>query len=412
MGSFKRLKKSSGATYSVLCKTYLVASIALLFSSVANAETGEVSAVGSGRDATEATLSLLRVTVAKYFKDEPPALVKNILQNEILPNASSFVQSYKVADSRSGSMSISANVDLDVLRALFSLRAEKLDEAPGARALVIVKGARIPDILTDPKITLNPYLALETAAKERMSRRQFTPVVLDPAELQESGAGDDVASAELLRGLGAKADARLALGISSRYETFENENSHNKEERLVLHAVLVDVKNGLTIGRSSTFVATPKAVRMQYNAELQKVLLEESKDLFQETLVMAGKRLAKDLSHDESSLVRVQNPLNAWLVGRFRTALEGVKGVKSVVELSASRGKFDLRVRPAISTADLTKGLMAQTFEDFSIAVVPAAEAGAVEETPAPNLFVKLAPKAPPAEAVPPTGGGPNAEMP
>ncbi|MGZ3693815.1 MAG: hypothetical protein ACXWQO_06415, partial [Bdellovibrionota bacterium] len=313
----------------------------------ASAETGEVSAVGFGRDAAEATVSLLRATVVKYFKDEPANLTRNVLQNEILPNASSFVQSYKVLDSgKSGSMGITANVDLDVLRALFSVRPEKFGEPAGTKVLVVVRGAKIPDSLTTPTSTLNPYAAIELAVKERLARRQFTPVTISQEDLQDSGAGDDVASAELMRGLGAKAEARLAVGISSRYETFENENSHRKEERLLLTAVLVDVKSGVAIGHSSGHFTNPQAKRDQYNIELQKSLSEESKDLFQELFVTAGKRLAKDSGHDDFSLVRVQYPLNGWLVSRFRTALEGVKGVKSVLESGASRGRFDLSVKP------------------------------------------------------------------
>src|SRR5687768_15979203 len=133
MALFKRLKKSSGAMFSPSRKVYLLASITLLFTSVAGAETGEVSAVGSGRDSSEASVSLLRSTVSKYFKDEPAAITQNVLQNEIIPNASSFVQSYKVLESQKGMVSISANVDLDVLRALFSIRADKLGEPAGAK---------------------------------------------------------------------------------------------------------------------------------------------------------------------------------------------------------------------------------------------------------------------------------------
>jgi hypothetical protein len=377
----------------------------------AHAETGEVSAIGSGHDAAEATLSLLRSTVAKYFKDEPSAVVRSVLQNEILPNAASFVQSYRVLDSKAGTMSISANVDLDVLRALFGLRPDKLGEPANAKALVVVRGARIPDNFTTPNATVNPYAALELAAKERFSRRRFTPVVLSAAEVQELGAGDDVSSAELLRGLGAKAEARLALGISSHYETFESEHSYHKEERVVFTAVLVDVKNGTVVGRTSTHFTNPVTKRDQYNIELQKLIVEDSRDLFQEVFVQAGKRLAKESAKDDSVVVRVLQPANAMLTGRLRTALEAVKGVKSVLEYSASRGHFDFRVKPAVSAAELSKGLLAQNLEDATITVVSPADAGAQpEEAVSPGLFVRVAPKAPAAAEGPvQPEGGPNA---
>lgn len=396
--------------YSASLKAYLVA--ALLFmptlAHTARAETGEVSAVGSGHDAGEATLSLLRSTVAKYFKDEPAAVVRNVLQNEIIPNASSFVQSYRVLDSKAGNVTISANVDLDVLRALFSLRPDKIGEEANAKALVVVKGARIPDNFTSPNATVDPYAALELAAKERLTRRHFTPVTLSAAEIQELGAGEDITSPELLRGLGAKAEARLALGISSRYETFENENSHRKEERVIFTAALVDVKNNVLVGKATTHFTNPATKRDQYNIELQKLIVEDSKDLFQDVLVAAGKRLGHETGKDDSAIVRVLQPQNAMLTGRLRAALEGVKGVKSALEYAASRGHFDFRVKPAIAAAELGKALLAQNFEDMAITVVSAADAGPQpEEVVAPALFVRLAPKAPAAAEGPvqPEGG-------
>lgn len=379
--------------FSALLKPYLLAGILLMGSTAALAETGEVSAVGMGRDSGEATLSLLRIAVAKYFKDEPAPLTKAVLQSEILPNASSFVQSYKVLESRPGSVSISANVDLDVIRALFTLRAEKIGEANGAKALVVVKGARIPDSLTTPASTLNPYAAIELALKERLTRRQFTPAVLTAEELQESNAGDDAASAELLRGLGAKAEARIAVGVSSRYETFENENSHSKDERIVLSATMVDVKSGTTIGRSTAHVGNPKVKRDQYNVELQKLLVEESKDLLQELFVMAGKRFSKDAGQEEQTIVRVVRPENAFLVSRFRTVLESVKGVKSVLEFQAIRGSFDFRLKPSLGAAEILKGLKDQAPED--LAITEAQGEKPAEGELAPKVYVQLAAKVP-----------------
>lgn len=408
MGLFKRSKRSSGGTFSVSYRNaYLLALLALGLAHSALAETGEVSAIGNGRDVGEATLSLLRNSVTKYFTDEPAAITRPILQNEIIPNASSFVQSYKMLEgSKGGAVSISANVDLDVLRALFSLRPDRMGEEKGAKALVVVRGARIPEAMGGAA-PANPYLALEQAAKERFSRRQFEPLVLGANELQEMGIGDDVTSPELLRGLGAKKEARLVLGVASHYESFENENAHGKDERLLLTATLVDVKAGTVIGRSSIHVTNPKTRRDIYVSDLQKVLLEESKDLFQDVIVSAGKRLAKEGTKEEFALVRVQYPPNALLVSRFRTALEAVKGVKSVVEFSAHRGAYDFALRPALAEAALVKSLQSQELPEMAITILQTTDA-VVEEGPRPVLLVRLSPKADPA-AAPKAEGGENA---
>jgi hypothetical protein len=369
-----------------------------------SAESGEVSSIGIGRDVTEATSSLLRNAVSKYLRDEPAAITNPIVQHEIIPNASSFVQSYKVLEgSKGGSVSLSANVDLDVLRALFSVRPERLGETKGVKALVVVRGARIPESMGGQNPG-NAYKGLEAAAAERLARRQFTPVMLAPGELQELGIGEDVTSPELLRGLGAKKEARLVLGVASKYETFDNENAHSKDERILLTATLVDVKAGNVVGRSSVHVTNPRTRRDYYVQDLQKILLEESKDLFQDVIVAVGKRLGREGMKEEFALIRIQYPQNAPLIGKFRSVLEGLPGVKSVLEYSAHRGSFDLALRPALTEKDLVKGLRAQPPEDFAVTILENVSATA-EEGVKPTLLVRLTPKV---EEPAATNGGPG----
>jgi hypothetical protein len=353
---------------------YLLAALSL--SGPAFAETGVVNAVGYGKESPEAINSLLRSVVTKYFKEDPEALTKAVLQNEILPNASSFVQSYKILEGgRGASVSLSANVDLDIIRALLSLTPAGLGETGPVKAFVVAKGARLPDgaqVAKAGATAIDPYSVLDTAARERLARRQFDVVRLTPEEYTALGQGDDVASFELLRGLGARAGARVALGISSKYETYENENSHNKEQRIVLTATLVDVKTGALLGKSSANVTEPKGRRDQYAADLQRTLAEEGKDLFHEAFVSAGKKLNKSSGQEEFSVVRVEKPGNAQLLGKFRVLLESIKGVKSVVEYSAARGFFDFALRPAQKDGALGKALKALAPEDLTIAVLDA----------------------------------------
>jgi hypothetical protein len=339
--------------------------------------------------------------VGKYFKEDPETLTKSILQNEILPNASSFVQSYKILEGGRGtSVSLSANVDLDIIRALLSLTPAGMGETGPVKAFVVTKGARLPDGAQAAKAgahPIDPYGVLDSAARERLARRQFEVVRLSADETAALGPGDDVAAFELLRGLGARAGARVALGISSKYETFENENSHSRDQRIVLSATLVDVKTGTVLGKSSANVSEPRGRRDQYAADLQRILAEEGKDLFHETFVSAGKKLNKSSGTEDFSVVRVQKPGNALLVTKFRSLLESVKGVKSVVEYSASRGFFDFALRPVQKEAALAKSLKALASEDLVITVV---EPVTAEGGKAPAVAVTLAAK----EAAPAVG--------
>ncbi len=392
MASSARSKKSLGRTCWAsskprLLSLYLLA-LVFSFSAETRAETGIVSAIGSGKETAEAMVSLLRSVVGKYFRDSPAALSRAILQSEIAPNASSFVQSYKILESRRDAVSLSANVDLDVIQALFSLTPTKIGESSGAKALVVVKGARLPDGVLQEKAPTNPYAPLEVAAKERFQRRQFEVASLSSEEMQAVGAGEDVASPELLRGLGARAGARVALGISSHYEAFENENSHNKELRIVVTAVIVDVKQGALLGKSSITVPEPKGRKDQYAADLQRSLVEEGKDLFHEAFVSAGRKFMKVQGQEDFMLVRVQSPANATLVAKFRGLLESIKELKSVVEFGAQRGSLDLAVRPALKPATLAKLVKALPSEELKITLLDTVGQG--EQV---ALAVQLAPK-------------------
>lgn len=397
---------------------YLVA--ALLFTTgAARAAEGVVNATGTGRDTSEAITNLLRTTVGKYFKEQPQ-LTRAILQTEIVPNASSFVQSYKLNEgSKGGAVSLSANVDLDVIHGLLSLTPKNIGEDAGAKALVLVRGAKLSDSLLaslKSKPPPDPFAPLAEAAKERFFRREFTDAELSAEDLQATGAGDEISSPELLRGLGAKAGARVVLAITGKYETYENENAHNKEERVVLAATLVDVKTGGLLGRAQVNVVNPKSRKEQYVADLQRNVIDESKDLLQDIFVAAGRKLVKAETHDDFTVVRVQFASNATLVARFRQMLEAVPGARSVTELSVSRGKFDFAVRPRLAEASIVKSVMAAQAQASDISVLPIESlASAAESEPhPPAVSVKLEPKETvPAAGLPPANvpdkGGANA---
>jgi hypothetical protein len=399
MHSSKKLKKSSGATCSLFSKQSLaslglLALSALFLPKAACAEaSGVVAAVGSGKEASDAIANLLRATMAKYFSDEPAALTKSLLDREIIPNATSFVQSYKLLDSAKGTVSLSANVDLDVMRALLSLTPSKLGAGTAPKALIVVKSAHLPDFVPAPKNgapQANPYAVLDAAAKDRFARRGFEPVVATSAEVMAMSPSEDVGSPEVLRGLGMKSGARLVLGITSRRERFENENSHNHDERVVLNAALIDVKSGAVLGRSTTNVNEPKSRRDQFVADFARMIADDSKDLFQDLFVAAGKRLGPADHQEDFSIVRVQFPSNPGLVAKFRGLLEA-KGLKSVTEYSIRRGAFDLAIRPAMKEGALAKILSELSSDEISVAMQGPAAAEEGERRP--DITVKVAPK-------------------
>src|SRR5690606_2502079 len=135
---------------------------------------------------------------------------KNVLQSEILQNASSFVQSYRILEgSKASAVTLSANVDLDMIHGLLGLTPKNIGEAEGAGALVVVRSAKLPDsVLSGIKAAnkpADPFQALGEAARERFQRREFEVAPLAHAPEAE---GDDQFGSEALRAAGLKSGAR------------------------------------------------------------------------------------------------------------------------------------------------------------------------------------------------------------
>jgi hypothetical protein len=395
MALSKRSKRSSGVTSlassKALIAVLLLTAPCFFWPGALRADAGIVSATGSGKEISEAIVALLRSVMARHFSDVPAQLSKNIFQNEIAPNAASFVQSYRILEGGRGSaVSLTANVDLEVIRSLFALSPKGLDEPAGAKALVVVKGARLPDAVVSAG-SVNPYSVLESYAQERLGRRGFDVVVVGPDELQALGMGEDVAGPEFLRALGARAGARVAVGISSRSESAESEGSQAREQRLVVTSTMVDMKAGVVLGRASITVSEPRGRRDQYAADLQKTLAEDGRALFHETFVAAGKKVMKVPGQQDYSLVRVQSPPSAVVVTRFRGLLESARNTRSVVEHGAGRGYFDLAVRPAMKPADLAVLMRSLPAEDMNIVILEPLGFSAGERPP--ELLVRLVPR-------------------
>jgi len=342
--------------------------------SVSVAETGIVSGIGYGRDVNEAIAALLRSVILKNFRSPESAnLLKNVIQQEIIPNSSAFVQSYRLLDGVKGkSISVSANVDLEVVRSLISVTPQRLQEEGIPKVLILVQGASLPEPQKE-KDFLNPFQAIEVAGWERFERRGFAPVKLSEEEVRAAG-DEQVSTPEFLRGLGAKAGARLAVGISGKFEQFENENSQNKETKLVLNATIYDVKMGRILGKKTLRVSTPKSRRDQFAIDLQKILQEESKGLYHEVIVDAGSKLGKSADARDFVVMRVGAASSYQLINKFRIALESHKDIRGVVEYSIGRGFVDLSVRPMLPAPTLVKILKSLNSEDFAVSGQVASE--------------------------------------
>src|SRR5665213_1433675 len=78
---------------------FIVLFMVIMNAAPAFSDSGVITVTGTGKDTGEAIAYILRSIVTKHFRSDA-TLVSPILQNEILPNAASFVQSYKMADSK------------------------------------------------------------------------------------------------------------------------------------------------------------------------------------------------------------------------------------------------------------------------------------------------------------------------
>ena len=342
---------------------------ATFFSNLSFAETPQVIST-SGRDLSEAFDNVLKITVSKFLQDKPE-FYRPILQNEILSTTNSFIQSYKITDKRSdGAVSVSAVVDLDVIRGLFSFAPKAFGEE-AQRVLIIVKGEPVPDDkkTKNKKLEGNPYSVLDDLVKERMARRKFEPIFLDNVEITGLGFSEDTLSTELMRGLGSKYAARLVVGIVSHFESVENENSHSMEDRVVTQSVILDMKSGNILAKATGNIAAPKGPRDQYVSDLRRSLFEEGKSLLLDMMINAGKKFLGGQNSAERSFVRVLLPGNAGLVAKFRALLEAAPGVKGIQEWSLQRGKYDFMIKPAISKEKLTSLIQGIKSDDIAVEI-------------------------------------------
>jgi hypothetical protein len=356
-------------------------------------EGGVVTVVGAGKDSGEALNAALRTAITRNLKNDQE-LIRSVQPGEISPNANSFIQSYRLIEGgRAGVVSVSANIDLDVVRALVGLTPIRLGEE-GAKALVAVRGFSLPETAIGKQVAgveVDPFSALVENAKLRLERRSFQVVVATKEDLSALGPEENVASIEVLRGLAARVGARVAIGVSAQTEMFENENSHNREERVVVRALILDARQGVALAKVSTQAPVPKSKRDQYVTDLQKNLVEESRELFHELFVEAGKRMNRKSGNAGFMVLRVQYPSAPATIQKFRGALEAAKGIRSVTELQFFRGALDFAVSPSMEPSVLAKTIQGLAGEDFQVTILEPFLSQ--EEKRVPALLVKVAPK-------------------
>ena len=327
-----------------------------------------VTVSGMGVDPASAFKNILESEVPNFVKIEGP-LGRSILQDEILVNAASFVPTYKVieSDSVKNTVKINADIALDVIRALFAFNAPSMGEDPKSKVLLLVRNFKVTDI-PRPKSggpAPNPFTVLEQLGKERFARRQFTTISPDEADLSSLSPIDDISNADLLRTFALKANTRLALGINAKSESGENENTHQEEDRIVITGTLLDTKSGAVLSRATAKLLAPRGKAEFLNGLYRRALLDETKDFFQDLFVGAGRQVLGAGSKSDITVLRVVNPVNAVLVGKFRTAVQASREIKSIVEYRLQRGAYDFAVKPALDFNSLAKVLKNIKSEDF-----------------------------------------------
>lgn len=337
----------------------------LLPLSLSAAEYGNVPSAGTGKDLAEAMASAVRAVAIKQVKAEQGYL-KAMLHGEILPQASSFITSYKILeDGKSGFVNITAQVDADVLRAFFTLtpKALGIESDQPAKIVIVLKGPKIEALEKDKEKT-DYYQPFALLAREKLQRRGFESVFLDPKEI--ASLSEDI-SPESVRTYGAKAEAQLALGLILNRQFVENENTHQEEERIYINGALVDVKGGRVLAKHGGYFLVPRVRRESLKVEFERVMLEEGKDVLREIFVHAGEALAGGDQKQDLTVLRIQDPMNGTLIQKFKAALDGSRDWKSFLEYRVQRGRYDFAVRPAIKHEALLAKLKALNLEDVEI---------------------------------------------
>lgn len=329
----------------------------------AQADSG-IAVSATGKDLSDAQVKAVRLAIAQLNASERAA-ISGIIDSEIVPYAAQFVSSYKVTDTGKGQYtSIQTSIDADQLRSLIAINPKNLGvDEKVAKVLAIIKAPKLNTGKEDA--SYEKMIAPEIA--NRFSARHFKTVRPSGISIDQIALSDDLLSAEFLQTLGTKHEAQLVFAISASIEEVENENNHNKEERLFLEGMLVDVKKGNVLARNKVSALMPQGKREVITAALEAILQERIGELMQDMLVHAGGIYLKSSPQFAGLIVRIVSPQSAGLVQQFRVFLEGQKDIKSVLEHSVQRGAYDFAVSTGLDAAKLLAKLKSTATDGFTM---------------------------------------------
>lgn len=319
---------------------------------------GSVNVVASGKDLQEAMQNALHEAIVSNLQKDKSldkAVLKAIVENELIDTAQ-IVSSYKILETGSGGfVNISATVETDVVKALSSIIPKNFGGEKDAKAFVVIKTGSLPA----PALHESLVKTLEAVATDKLTRRKFR--VITGSDVEEADAyGDEIVSQEALQSLGDKAGAALSIGMRLQHNTVENENTHVLEDRLSINAVVVDNKKGRLLHRFNSSLLLPKPTKKDALVnDWTHTVEEDGSIIFQNILIRAGEHfLAGDLSKG-GIVLRIVSPPNFQALTKLRTGIEGMKEVKSLVELSIQRGAYDFLLRSSVEMPLLQKKILA-----------------------------------------------------
>ncbi|MCO5142011.1 MAG: hypothetical protein M9962_02850 [Oligoflexia bacterium] len=356
-------------------KRFFLGLLALgLFLSLTKVE-ASTSVIGYGKDTSEAVSAALRQGVVKNFTNKKDKNLKEFLAEEILPKASSFVQSYKVLESKkSSTVAVQAELDLEIVKHLLALSPEAMGEKENSKAVILLRPLDLSNIQTsqDKEKSLNElFEPIRKMAEQRLERRGFAVDFIDNSNSQILSK-ENLASTEVLKAIGSKAGARLALGITMDYIVVDMEEEKGKQQKIAVSATMIDVSNGQVLTKSTINFSEPRTRRDQYISDMKKLLPDEVDSLFQIAFVEAGKVVANASSTDPFFVLRVKNPDSPLALNKFRELFSAVKDIKSVRDYRIRRGKFDFAVEPVMDNKAVIKAL--QSIPKTELVVVPIEE--------------------------------------
>lgn len=340
-------------------------------------------------------LALALVMAAKRKVDFSGKNQRPILNEEVAPHSGQFVSSYKVlGGSGRGWVNLEATVDVTALKSIFAINSSNFKgTAPKAAILVrghngnaIWRGSEYDELESDL------VSKLEASARVRLERRGFKvlPRISEYLDFVDEINAD---SGPTMRAIAQRLDADLVLYLAPQFKVGQTTGASGV--RFYISGVMYDRERDLVL--SSTEQSMPmwlgeKAIKSK-NEKVTEALMEHVDNTVHEVFMLGGSRLQADIASVSYVTVRVLTPPDYFALDQFRTNMQQVRGVRTIVERKITPGEFDFWVDSEISRDRLAKEIRGLVLENYS--VTSAANVGTADEA---SIAIKLERKKSPAD--------------